>query len=564
MPRVTIRGALGALLLSGALAAATLPSIGTPATAAPADGPATSRPGYGAQVDRVPAPKVTWDRCGQRSDMPPAPRRARCADVRVPLDYDAPRGAKTTLHLLKMPATGPQRRIGTLFVNPGGPGGPSSQFAPYAGELLGKRVAARFDVVGIDPRGTGLSGHATCSGRLAPVPRVPYPHTDAEVTRQLAFDARLRRACAKHGSPLTGHVSTADNARDMDLLRRALGDDRLSYYGISYGTYLGATYAAMFPDRVRALVVDGVLDPVAWSTGNPGQRKVTTPFTTRIASAPGTYRALIAAFAACRKAGEQKCSIAKNPRAAWERVLDAAEEGRLEGGATTYQDMVGLAAGALYDPTMIPWFLDLVGQLDTGLSTPRDARVSARAAVLRERIQTAIDERPAAPWGTSARFGALDVQGLGVMCSDTRNPANPRAWVTAAKRADRESPWFGSYWTWLSSPCAQQGIGEPADAFRGPWRTRTSTPLLVVGNTYDPATPITGAQKVHQLFAGSRLVRYDGFGHGAIGTSRCATAIMGRYLLTQRLPKDRTVCQARGLFAPPAPQDIWPGGRIAP
>lgn len=563
---MTIRGALGALLLSGALAAATLPSIGTPATAAPADGPAAAgRPSYGAQVDRVPAPRVSWDRCGQRSDMAPVPRRARCADVRVPLDYDAPRGARTTLHLMKVPATGPQRRrIGTLFVNPGGPGGPSSQFAPYAAELLGKRVAARFDVVGIDPRGTGGSGSARCTGALGPFPRVLYPHTDAEATRQLAFDARLRRACAKHGSPLVDHLSTADNARDMDLLRRALGDDRLTYYGISYGTYLGATYAAMFPDRVRALVVDGVLDPVAWSTGNPNQRTVTTPFTTRIASGPGTYRALLAAFAACRKAGERTCSIAKDPRAAWERVLEAAEQGRLEDGAATYQDLVGLAASALYDPTMIPWLLDLIGEFDAGLSAPRHGRVSARAAALRERIESAIEQRPTGPWGTSARRGVMDVQAIGVMCSDTRNPASPRAWPTAAQRADRTSPWFGSYWTWLSSPCARQGVGEPADAFRGPWRTRTSTPLLVVGNTYDPATPITGAKRVHQLFAGSRLVRYDGFGHGAIGTSRCATAIMGRYLLTQRLPKDRTVCQARGLFAPPAPADVWPGGRIAP
>lgn len=562
---MTLRGALGALLLSGALAAATLPSVGTTATAAPAPAPATSRPSHGAEVDRVPAPKVDWARCGQRSDMAPAPRRAQCADVKVPLDYDAPRGEQTTLHLLKMPATGPQRRrIGTLFVNPGGPGGPSSQFAPYAAQLLGERVSARFDVVGIDPRGTGLSGHATCAGRLAPYPRVAYPHTAAEAKKQLAFDARLRTACAKNGSTLLDHVSTADNARDMDLLRRALGDDQLSYYGISYGSYLGATYAAMFPDRVRALVVDGVLDPVAWSTGNPSKRKVTTPFSTRIASGPGSTKALLAAFADCRKAGERKCSIAKGPRAAWERVLKAAEQGRIEDGAATYQDVVGLAVGSLYDRTMIPWLMDFIGELEAGIDAPPTARRSARVAELRERIETAIEQRPTGPWGLAARGDAMDVQGIGVMCSDTRNPRSPRAWVTAAKRADRQAPWFGSYWTWLSSPCAKQGIGDPADAFSGPWRTRTSTPLLVVGNTYDPATPINGAKKVHQLFADSRLVRYDGYGHGAIGTSACATGIMSRYLLSEKLPKDRTVCQARGLWAPPAPAEVWPGGRIAP
>lgn len=569
---MTIRGALGALLLSGALAAATLPSAGTTAAAepgAPAARPATARPAHAAQVDRVPAPTVRWERCGNgpQAAVPARAGRLRleCADVKVPLDYDQPRGTQTTLHLAKVPATGPGRRIGTLFVNPGGPGAASSEFAPYAAELLGRRVSARFDVVGIDPRGTGGSGRATCRGDLGRMPRVMYPRTAAETKTQLAFDARVRRACAKSGTALLDHVTTADNARDMDLIRRALGDDKITYYGVSYGTYLGATYAAMFPDRIRALVVDGVLDPVAWSTGDPTQRTVTTPFSTRIKSAPGTYRALIAAFRACREAGEQKCSIAADPRGAWERVLAAADRGEIEDGAT-YQDVVGLAASTLYDPTYIPSMLDLVGQIDQDLAAPRRARTSDRAAALRQQLESAVAQRRSGPWGvtTSSRRGRIDAQGIGVMCSDTRNPSSPRAWATAARRADRESPWFGSYWTWLSSPCAQQGIGSPADAYAGPWRTRTSYPLLVVGNSYDPATPISGAKKVHQLFAGSRLVRYDGFGHGAIGSGSCATGIMSRYLVAQQLPKDRTVCQARGLFAPPAPEEIWPGGRIAP
>jgi hypothetical protein len=141
------------------------------------------------------------------------------------------------------------------------------------------------------------------------------------------------------------------------------------------------------------------------------------------------------------------------------------------------------------------------------------------------------------------------VQSSAVICSDGRNPYGARSWVRAGERADETAPGFGSYWTWVSSTCAEGGIGSSADAYRGPWRPRTSYPLLVVGNSHDPATPITGAEAVHELFRGSRLVRYDGWGHGAIGTGACATRAMADYLVGRRLPKDGLVCRGADPFA---------------
>ena len=527
-----------------------------------AGAPASAAPDHGAQVARAAVPAPRWAPCPQDQALHRVLDRARrarattCASVRVPLDYDEPRGAQVRLRLVRSAATDPARRIGTLFVNPGGPGAPAADFASYAARALGPRVAARFDVVGIDPRGTGGSGRTTCRGELSRArPRVAFPLTRAQADVQLRFDDQVRRACRQDPTALLDHASTADVARDMELVRRALGDRQLSYYGVSYGSYLGATYAAMFPDRVRALVVDGVLDPVAWSTGVTG-RPVTDPFTTRIGSDAGTQEALTAAFAACADAGSGRCAIASAPQATWERVLAAATEGHLvvEGARISAQDLIGFAASSLYESRAIPSFFRFLARLDRLTAAPGtarpDARLARRTAAQQRRLVGLRDRRAAAgPWTPlPARTRTLDLQAPAVMCSDSRNPDGPRAWIRSAARADRSAPGFGSYWTWISSVCASGGVGSGADSFRGPWRTRTSTPLLVVGNSHDPATPITGARRVHELFAGSRLLTYDGWGHAALGTGRCVTRTVADYLVERRLPaRDRT-CRAPALF----------------
>lgn len=558
---MTNRLGLWVLSLSAGLLGATLPAV-TPVAAAPA-AEVSSRPSHAAQVAQAPLPAVRWTPCP--ATEPPGFRALRgritCAEIMVPLDYDRPRGPKLRLNLSRVAAARPGARIGTLFVNPGGPGGPSADFAPYAARLLGKRVASRFDVVGIDPRGTGGSGGASCRGELTrPFPRVAYPRTAEQVAVQLGFDDQVRRACRRNSTALVDHVSTADNARDMELVRRALGEQQITYYGISYGTYLGATYAAMFPGRIRAMVVDGVLDPVAWSTGN-ASKPVTQPFSTRIASGAGSHEALTAALTACAQAGPQRCALAPDPQAAWDRVLTAAAEGRLviEDSTISYQDLISFAAGALYSSREIPRFLRFVARIDRAIAVPGVARVDSRTAALHRRLKAVRDRRAAAgPWTpdvalartrTASRAArTLDVQSPAVMCSDSRNPDGPRAWARAAAATQLTAPGFGPYWTWISSVCAHEGLGSPADSYRGPWTTRTSTPLLVVGNSHDPATPISGARRVHELFAGSRLLTYDGWGHGAIGTGSCVARTMADYLVDRKLPEAGRVCAAKPLF----------------
>ena len=224
-----------------------------------------------------PVPSLVWGACpaGQ-----PGADRFDCATAGVPMDYADPAGPTFSLALIKAPARDAANRIGTLFWNPGGPSDAGTAYLPAAIGGFPAQVRDRFDIVSWDPRGMG--------GRTTPVVQC-FDSAEDEAAfleraraRQPAGDAggarRRRRRAGPRSTPpaspangdLLAHVSTADNARDLDLLRQAVGEERLSYYGTSYGTFLGATYVNMFPDRVRAAVLDGAVAPSAWA-GGPGE-----------------------------------------------------------------------------------------------------------------------------------------------------------------------------------------------------------------------------------------------------------------------------------------------------
>src|SRR6478672_11777306 len=222
---------------------------------------------------RASATKIGWGKCyGQ----------FQCGTLQVPLDYSKPNGTTISLAVVKLPATDPAHRIGSLLLNPGGPGGSGVDYTVFAGPALyTPEVRARFDLVGFDPRGIARSTALRCFGTTNQAVSVftpfPFPMTRDELAQWIAADRRLVDACDQRGGRIADHMATADVARDMDSLRAALGDAQLTYAGVSYGSYLGVTYANMFPSRVRAIVVDGVLDPIAWSTGRGGEA-ATLPF----------------------------------------------------------------------------------------------------------------------------------------------------------------------------------------------------------------------------------------------------------------------------------------------
>jgi pimeloyl-ACP methyl ester carboxylesterase len=493
------------------------------------------------------ASKVPWVACRDGFE---------CATVPAPLDYDDPDGEQIGIAVIRLPAGDPDQRIGSLLLNPGGPGGSGFEFARAVAKSLPVDVRARFDIVGFDPRGTNLSTPLRCfdtfEQAIEALPLIAYPDTPDEERDWRVGDDKLAAACAGHGGAIRDHMSSADVARDMDLLRGAFGDRKLNYLGFSYGSVLGQNYANLFPSRVRAFVIDAVVDPVAWSTGHEGESR-TTPVGTRIGSADGSGRTLDEFFRLCDAAGPD-CAFSGDASG---RYAELGE--RLRGhpatitdpfsGETftvTYNDLIAVTVGALYAPFIWPDLAFLLVDLEQQLAP---AVVGQRMAVVRAKLGLT-----AAPQEEYPNF----VEAFpGVTCSDSVNPRSFEAWQSAADSAEARYGRFGRIWNWDSSACRSWPDTAGQDRFLGPWTARTAGPVLVVGNYFDPATPYQGAVAASKLLPNSRLLTYAGWGHAAsfIAGNYCVDSHVTRYLVTGQVPAEGTVCQPEGSpFGPTTPQ----------
>ncbi|PZF96720.1 alpha/beta hydrolase [Micromonospora deserti] len=543
MPRRTrflaAAGLAGVILAGSAVA---------PAAAAPAQSgwgrPVTSdrtSPAEARRVDRVPTPKLNWYACYEY---------AECTTVRLPLDYDKPKGPTTEIAVLRVKARDQKNKVGSLFLNPGGPGGSGTDIALAAPYFLGDEVLDRFDIVGVDPRGVGASEQVRCFPSVKDQTRayaglnVAFPFTRAEEKAYVASSKAVGRGCSTTGKPLSGAMSTAEVARDMDVLRRAVGDKKLTYLGFSYGSALGQYYANMFPDRVRALVIDGVLNPHAW-VGRGAARNLAQE--DRLRSAQGAYRALHEILVRCDKAGEEACPLAAgDPLASYELVakrlraeplmIDDPDLGTF---TVTYADFVAFTLGALYGPIGYQGVVGLTAELLV-LTDPQSApaaRAEARTSVVRLAEQARQQRRYDLPYDNGLETF------LGVDCTDAYHPKDAASWPARAAKADQRDPYFGRLWTWITSPCARDTwTVRDSDAYTGPFNRRTSAPVLVVGNYWDPATNYQGAVSSARLLPNSRLLSSDSWGHTAYGTSACATGAIDAYLVRGTLPAKGTVC----------------------
>ncbi|UPK76640.1 alpha/beta hydrolase [Nocardioidaceae bacterium SCSIO 66511] len=550
-----MRPSIRALSLSAAavVSAATLTAV--PAAAYETN--AASNPDEASQVE-APVPDLNWGACEDAEEP------AQCTTAEVPLDYDDPDGDTITLSLIKYPASDSAERIGSLFINPGGPGGSSVQSAGGFIDGIGADVTSRFDVIGVDPRGVGGSEKLECTKPAdveeVPAPDIRYPEGPEQIKANQEYDAYLAKSCAATAGPIIDHMSTADTARDMDLIRQAVGDEQLTYYGVSYGTYLGAVYANMFPDRVRAVVTDSAIDPVEWQTGRDGSGE-TEPITTRFGSAEGlqdTYEYLLAK---CDEAGFFACPLAGNAKGRFDRVVKSLHDRPivLPGITVTDQHLKMITHQALYNKQFYPLLTGLVKVIDvlrfpfqqpaaTRAEGVRAMRVDARQDLL-GMLKRAVEEFDHPVLGTSVVDDVLDLFKRGpatafegVACTDGANPVDPDAWTQAAASKDKVAP-MGILWAWISSPCAQWP-GSDEDAYHGSFDNEPSTPILVMNNTHDPATSLKSAQGLHEVSPGSRLVTVNGGGHGVLGSSECATKVSSAYLLEQTLPDDNVTCDA--------------------
>lgn len=479
------------------------------------------------RVDQVPTPRLDWRPCLDAGGL--------CASVQLPLDYDEPWGQKVTVSLRKMPARNQSRRIGALFVNPGGPGSSGKEFATRMSNFSGTEVLDRFDIIGMDPRGTHDSTRTRCfptskiQKRVLQRLEIIFPVTSDEERSFSSAASELSAWCSTFGYRMAAASSTAQVARDMDVLRRAVGDEKLTYLGFSYGTYLGQVYANLFPDRVRAIAIDGVINPLDW-IGTRGRFQV--PMTMRFGAAEGSWRALRTLLERC---GRSTACPLSNPMADFERVAqqlkqkpivvpnsDKADE------VITYQAFITSIILALYSPSGASSIPELVSLVDQMVVADRSARKGVLAKRYRnlESVSQSVKDS-----GVRQRYVNIAELPAVVMCSDSRNPWSPWVWNSFSKLEDQRFPHVGRYWLWGSSYCSAVWRARDEDAYRGPFNRATSAPVLVVGNEYDPATSVVKAREVASLVPRSRLVISNNWGHTAYGVSACATSITDKYLI---------------------------------
>ncbi|GAB4200343.1 MAG: alpha/beta hydrolase [Roseiflexaceae bacterium] len=480
--------------------------------------------------------KLNWKPCYRESGYP-----FECATIRVPLNYSRPNGSKITIAMARLPASDPARKIGSLFLNPGGPGGSGVDFVVGIGPFLySDEVRARFDLIGFDPRGiarsTPLRCYPTTEDAIADTAPVAFPVTATDIELWQQSNQALVEACDRRAGRIIDNMSTADVARDMDLMRQAVGDSGLTFAGYSYGSYLGAVYANLFPDKVRAVVVDGVLDPIEWSTSTGGTG-TTVPFTARIRSAAGAQATLNEFFRLC-DAGGANCAFSGNSAARFAALASRLRANplpiTLADGSTvlfTYDLLIANALNAMYSSFSWPSFAQFLAAIES-LAIPAAER-GARLEALWEAIGLKKVRDP--------EYQNV-VEGFpGVACADSTNPSSFAAWPPAAAAAEQQDGYFGPLWVWLSSICSEWP-GSQASRYTGAFTARTANPVLVVGTRYDPATRYEGAQILNGLLPNSALLTVEGWAHTSLFLSQCADAAISRYLVEGVPPASGTVC----------------------
>jgi pimeloyl-ACP methyl ester carboxylesterase len=471
----------------------------------------------------------------------------------VPLDYRQPHGPTISIAVLKHPATDPGRRIGTLFVNGGGPNPQIGSFRQALGGFPAV-VRARYDLVTFDPRGFGYSTDIRCfpSAKaeqkfLAGLPAA-FPvgaQQDAVWERTWAgFAAR----CAQRAGPLLDHDTTADVARDLNLLREAVGAPKLDYLGLSYGTLIGATYANLFPATVGRMILDGNVNPVSWT-----QPEGVLPNWMRLNRDVASDDTLHDFLDLCGQASTSACAFSAGTPAAtvakFGTLLSRLRRHAVTVGAQTYTYAITVAS--------VP--VGTVAEWQQGAALLQRLWTASGSGGRPAAAGTVRPRKTAAAMAFSGFSGAYYMSGeeeqLAVVCSDSPNPRDPRLYPLLASLDYARAGGYGPDYVWNSEECAAWPAAAAQDRYSGPWNRRTAGTLLLLGNTGDPNTPYQDSVALSHELASARLLTVDGYGHTeASNPSTCALDYEIRYLLTSALPPVGTVCKQNGKPFPPPGQ----------
>ncbi|MGW9037488.1 alpha/beta hydrolase, partial [Streptomyces sp. NPDC055721] len=532
MPSPALYGALSALLFTA------LPAL-SPAPAH--DAPPSEARGTLLAAHRAAAEGIAFGSCPAAERLPPS---VVCGTVRVPLDYADPDGPRVPLTVSRVRASGPAAgRQGALLFNPGGPGASSTYF-PLAAELPEwRRISAAYDLVGYAPRGVGRSAPVSCQD---PADRVtgptPAPSRPSEVYKRerIARAKTYAEGCARRTGPALRHYHSLNNARDLEVVRAALGEPRLTYLGGSYGTYIGGLYATLFPHRVRRMVLDAPVDPSPdriWYQNNLAQSEA---FERRWAD----FRTWVAKHDAVYGLG----GTAREVGVRYERVR---------------AELAARPAGGRVGPGQLH-----ASMLDTGYDDRFwPLRAGALAAYLKGDPKPLIAQ--AAPPETKETAGTTETPGpdagngravyTAVECNDAPWPEEFAVWDRDNTRLAERAPFETWDNAWMNLPCAywKAPRQRPLDVRTGPG---VLPPVLILAAERDAATPYAGALELQRRLSGSALVtERDAGTHGiAGGPNACVNGYLERYLLTGAVPAaekgpEMTPVGGATMGAPPRP-----------
>jgi pimeloyl-ACP methyl ester carboxylesterase len=482
----------------------------------------------------VPVPALSWAACGTAAAGTAA--GVQCATAALPMDYQQPQGTQVRIAVARVPAREPTQRIGSLFFNFGGPGAPAVDYLQTAGAGIFSALNARFDIVAFDPRGVGQSAPSIdCRVNQETQGLVPRPAPTPIGLDAAALVARAQRyvgSCLANNGEILRHVSTANVARDMDALRAAVGDERLSYLGFSYGTFLGATYAALFPDRYRALVLDGPVDPESW---------IHDPVSSSAIQLNAFEVALDRFLAACA-ADQTACSGfgGSDPSTAYDALLASAATTPIPAPGNT-ADPRPVTADDIRDVTaQLLYAKQFWGLLAAALAQAASGDGSSIRAIM-----DLIVSPPGDP--SLDRFFAI-------AGSEQQWPRNVDAYLERGAREWVDDPHFWYQFAYAEIPFALWPMRDE-DAYGGPFTVGPSSPTpLVIGTTYDPATPYVSALTTVKALGNARLLTMEGDGHTAYGrNSACVNRATEAYFVVGTLPAEGTVCQQEVPFLAPRP-----------
>lgn len=442
-----------------------------------------------------------------------------CSTLTVPLDYRDAGGATIGIALLKVPAAEPDRRLGSLVVNPGGPGAPGTEYAAQAAGVLRAPLLDAYDVVGFDPRGTGGSAPVDCltDAELdAYVAEDPEPDEEAEIDAYVDGVEAFGAGCSERSGDLAAHVTTIEAARDMDVLRAALGESEMTYLGASYGTKLGATYADLFPDRVGRLVLDGAVDLAADS------RQLS------LEQAAGFETALRAYVEDCT--GRDGCPLGDSVEGGLDRISALLDEVDADPLGTEYDR--DLQVGNAFYGIVAPLYSESSWPI---LTRALDDALSGDGTVL-----LGLSDLYHSRDGSRYLDNSTEAN-LAINCLD--DPWAITADEVPAQLPDFEaaSPTFGGVFAWALTGC----LGQEAESTERPRDVTAAgaAPIVVVGTTRDPATPYQWAVSLADQLESGVLVSRDGDGHtGYNNGNACVDTAVEDYLLRGSVPDDGLEC----------------------